>query len=163
MLNEICVAVVAAGLSAGWFESDPYEEERELRVEAAGIETLVVEAGAGSLSVRGVEGLKAIELLATVQVQEGEEEAKETIREHLVLSLKRSGSSAKLVSRFAGERSVNGGIKLEVRVPSGTGLDIDDGSGSIRVHDVTQDLVVLDDGSGSLRFTNIGGDVVRRE
>ncbi|MEM6274917.1 MAG: hypothetical protein AAF735_06720 [Myxococcota bacterium] len=163
MLNGICVAVVAAGLSAGWFESDPYEEERELRVEATGIETLVVEAGAGSLRVRGVEGLKAIELLATVQVQEGEEEAKETIREHLVLSLKRSGSSAKLVSRFAGERSVNGGIKLEVRVPSGTGLDIDDGSGSIRVHDVTQDLVVLDDGSGSLRFTNIGGDVVRRE
>ena len=38
---------------------------------------------------------------------------------------------------------------------------IDDGSGSINVTDVSEDLTIIDDGSGSLRLSDIRGRVTQ--
>jgi len=48
-------------------------------------------------------------------------------------------------------------INIEVKVPQGIAVIIDDGSGSIRVGDVEKDLIIIDDGSGSLTFSDIRG------
>ena len=37
--------------------------------------------------------------------------------------------------------------------------ELNDGSGSILVMDVQQDLIILSDGSGSVRYENIQGSV----
>jgi hypothetical protein len=38
-------------------------------------------------------------------------------------------------------------------------VTIDDGSGSINVSDVENDLIIVDDGSGGLSFSDVRGEV----
>ncbi len=141
--------------------SADYEEIRELTVPAEGVETLRVEAGAGSLSIRG-SSTDAIVVVARISVPGADEaEAAELIDDKMVLSLERSGSRAELKSEFQRGIRLFGdspSISLDVRVPPSTALDVEDGSGSIVVRDVSADIVI-DDGSGSIRLTDVGGTV----
>lgn len=50
-------------------------------------------------------------------------------------------------------------IDIELTVPAGLMLDIDDGSGPINIHDVTGDLRI-DDGSGDIVMDSVDGNVV---
>ena len=56
---------------ADWNDYD-YQEERELAVDAGGLQSLRVDAGAGSLAIRGVDGGDQIEVTATVLVSGAE-------------------------------------------------------------------------------------------
>ena len=51
-----------------------------------------------------------------------------------------------------------GAGSINVRGVRGS-VTIDDGSGSIRVGDVEEDLIITDDGSGSLTYSDIRGTV----
>ncbi len=139
-----------------------YEEVRELTVPAEGIGTLRIEAGAGSLSIRGSSSSDAIIAVAQIQVPGADEdEAREVIADSMVLELERSGSRAELTSMFEDGFRLFGEsprINLDVRVPSSVALDVADGSASITVRDVSGDIA-LDDGSGSIRMTNVGGAI----
>jgi hypothetical protein len=142
--------------------SADYEEVRELTVPAEGIEALQVEAGAGSLSIRGSSSTDAIIVVAQIRVPGADEdEARELIADRMVLSLERKGSRAELRGRF--ERGIrlfgdSPGISLDVRLPPFVALDVEDGSGSIVVEDMSGDIEV-DDGSGAIRMTDVGGTV----
>ena len=144
--------------SAAW---RGYEETRDLSLDAAGIDTVEIEAGAGSLEVLGSADAEAIAVTALIQVPEKEEKARNIIDSDLVLTLEREGERATLKGYFEssgwnwGDRP---SIRLEVVVPSRIGLKIEDGAGSIGVSDVAGDIEIKD-GSGSLQMSNVGGDI----
>ena len=138
-----------------------YEETRDLTLDAAGIDTVEIEAGAGSLEVRGSADAEAISVTALIQVPEKEEKAKEIIESDLVLTLERDGETAVLNGYFESSGWSWGdspSIRLEIEVPDRVGLEIEDGAGSIKIWDVAGDIEI-EDGSGSLQMSNVGGDI----
>ena len=48
---------------------------------------------------------------------------------------------------------------IEVHVPQRMAVIIDDGSGSIKVGGVEEDLIIIEDGGGSLSYSDIRGTV----
>ena len=175
-------SLIASALFLASFASmagDDYVETRELSVAADGIQSLDIRAGAGSLAVVGVAGDDAIEVTARIIVPGADsDEGQEIVAEEARLSLDREGETARLRSRF--ERMFwgfgsDGRIDLEVRVPQGMALVIDDSSGEVDVERVGADVSITDnsgsidvdgvaalkitDGSGSINAANAAGDV----
>ncbi len=156
MRSFIVIAMFVASLAqAGWSE---YEEVRDLDLDASGVSQLSIIAGAGSMDVTGIEGLDKITVKATIVVpDEDEENARKVIEKHMVLFLEKDGDRAELNAEFKQGlmgRDSSGYIALEINVPQGMSVDIDDGSGSIDVIDVVGD-VTIDDGSGSIDVKNV--------
>ena len=139
-----------------------YEEVRNLTLDAGGVNTVEIEAGAGSLDVRGNPGARKISVTALIRVPgKSDERAQKFIESDLVLTLERDGDKAVLIGYFDSslwEWGESPSVRLEVEVPESVGLDIEDGAGSIKIRDVLGEIIV-EDGSGSLQMTNIGGEV----
>ena len=156
MRSFIVMAMFATSLAqASWVN---YEEVRELDVDAAGVSDFFIDAGAGSMTVKGDASVDSITVTATVQVETGnDEKAQKIIAKDLTLSLDRDGDRVVLKSFFdnGGWGDTSGSVKLEVLMPAGIQLRVDDGSGSIVIEDVEAD-VKIDDGSGSLKVYNVG-------
>lgn len=140
-----------------------FEKETTLSLPAEGLSRLVVDAGAGSLKIEGVEGLSSVEVKADIEVRGiRASRMEEFLEEHLRLSLEKSGPTAVLkgyfhfsgISFFAGEASID----LTVRMPRTMDLEVDDGSGAMAVRNIRGE-VVLDDGSGDLTVERIEGDL----
>lgn len=177
MRSLIVIAMFAASFAdAAW---NDYTTVRELKLDADAIEVFEIDAGAGSMEVRGVSGLEKIVVTATVIVAESdEEEAVKLIDKKMRLSLDRAGDRAKLISTFDDGmfgRGSNARIDLKISVPAGTAVEIDDGSGSIELIGTAADVSVddgsgsidaqgvanisIDDGSGSIDIAGVTGDV----
>lgn len=156
MRSFIVMAMFTASLAhAGWSD---YEEVRDLELDASGVSDFFVDAGAGSMTVNGDAGTTSIRVTATIQVDENDEDkAREIIAKRLTLTLDRDGDSVVLKSFFKSGiwGGTDGSVKLEIVMPAGIPLRIDDGSGSIVVEDIGAD-VEIDDGSGSLKVYNVG-------
>lgn len=160
MRNILIMIMFAASLAhAAWSD---YEQARDLALEAAELDSLRIEAGAGSLEVTGVPGSDRIVVTAVITVPDADaDEAAKVMEEGMVLSLERRGNRAELTSYFESRSSWSGdspSIRLEVRVPARMSLDVEDGSGSIEIRDVSGD-VALEDGSGSIRLAGVGGSI----
>jgi DUF4097 and DUF4098 domain-containing protein YvlB len=144
---------------AAWSD---HEEARDLALDAADLDTLRTEAGAGSMKVIGVRDSERIVVSAVITVPDADpDEAAKVMQEEMVLSLERHGDRAELKSYFESRRNWFGdspSIRLEVRVPARMSLDVEDGSGSIEIRDVSGDLV-LDDASGSITMADVGGSI----
>jgi len=156
MRGFIVMAMFSASLAhASWSD---YEEVRNLEVDAGGVSEFFIDAGAGSLTVNGSAGAKLIEVTATIQVNTGDEEkARKAIEKRLTLTLDQKGDRATLKSFFDNGMwgGTDGSVKLEITMPTGIALRVDDGSGSIVIEDVEAD-VKIDDGSGSIKIYNVG-------
>ena len=156
MRGLIVMAMLAVSLAhAG---SHNYSEVRNLEVDASGLSDLFIDAGAGSLTVSGIEDSDEIVVVATIIVDDGDEdEARKMIEKRLRLDLERDGDRAKLRAGFRSGWGWNGSaaIDLDVRMPARLSLLIDDGSGSITVDDIAG-TVRIDDGSGSIELVNSG-------
>ena len=156
MRGLIVMAMFAVSLAhAGSYN---YSEVRNLEVDASGLSDLFIDAGAGSLTVSGVEDSDEIVVVATILVDDGDEDdAKEFIEKRMRLDLERDGDRAKLRAGFHSGWGWDGNaaIDLDVRMPARLSLLIDDGSGSITVHDVAG-TVRIDDGSGPIELVNSG-------
>lgn len=160
MRGLIVMAMFAVSLAQA--DSKNYTEVRDLALETTGLAEFVIDAGAGSLVVTGVDGAAAIAVTATIIIEDkSEEEAQKLIAKRLDLKLERDGDRAVLQSGFdSGWRwDANATIDLDVRMPAGLALQVDDGSGSTTITDVTADVFV-DDGSGSVEITNTGSVTV---
>jgi hypothetical protein len=156
MRSFIVIAMFAASLAqAGWSD---YEDVRNLDIDVDGVSELSIKAGAGSMDVTGVRGLDKISVKATVVVPNTDEEkALKVIDKKMNLSLEQKDGEAQLNAWF--DDGVMGFgtdayIVLDVSVPQGLAVNIDDGSGSIDVIDVAGD-VTIDDGSGSIDVDNV--------
>jgi len=140
---------------AGWTD---YEEVRNLDLDAEGISQLTINAGAGSMDVTGVTGLDKINVKATIVVPgKDEDKAVRVIEKRIRLSLDRNAGEAELDAWFESGLVSFGSspyIVLEISVPEGMALNIDDGSGSIDIVDLAGDIII-DDGSGSIDIRNV--------
>ena len=140
-----------------------YEEVKELSLSAQGIERFEIDCGSGFLKVHGQEGLKEIRVEAEIILEgKSEKSAEEFLEKYLKLSLEKRGSRAVLTSGFESYGSLfsfgNKLINLTVSMPKDMNLDVEDGSGSIIINDITGDVNV-DDGSGSMEIMNIQGNL----
>jgi hypothetical protein len=160
MRNTVFLVVLIGSLP-GVVLAD-FEEVRELRLDTQGIDMLNIDAGAGSLEVVGVSASDEITVTAAINVPGlSDARARDKIESDMVLSLDRDGATATLKSYFDNGVWGFGGspsIALEVRMPEGMHLVVDDGSGSIEISNVRGDISI-DDGSGSLTMTDVGGNV----
>lgn len=156
------ILLTAIGLCCTSTALADYEEVRELNIDFRGIDMLEVDAGAGSLDITGVAGATEILVTATIRIPGADEaEAREKLEEDMVLTLEKDAGTARLVGYFEGGGwSFSGSptISLDVKVPEGLHLVVDDGSGSIEISNVRGDISV-DDGSGSITMSGVGGNV----
>jgi len=156
MRSLIVMAMFTVSLAhAGWTD---YEEVRDLNLDASGISQLTINAGAGSMDVTGVAGLDKITVKATVVVPNKDaDDAARVIEKKMRLSLEEKSGEAELEAWFkSGLMSFGSSpyIVLEVNVPQGMAVNIDDGSGSIDIVDLAGDISI-DDGSGSIDIRNV--------
>ena len=156
--------------SAG-FDSFDYHRQQQLTIDANQLNTLVAETGAGSLVIKGIDGVNLIQLDADIYGYDG-------VEPELILT--REGDRAKLVANFDSFSRVlfNGSspyIDITMTVPASMLLDIEDGSGSIDIKGVHADInikdgsgsialdggrnLVIDDGSGSIVLANVDGNI----
>ena len=162
MVKKLIPAFMVMALAST--ASADYEEIRELALDARGIDTLRIEAGAGSMDIVGVSGGNEITVVATIQISDNDDdEARERIASDMMLSLEKDSDTAELKAWFESGgwnwgRGDSPRISLEVQMPEGLHLDVDDGSGSIEIENVRGDIS-MDDGSGSLSMKDVGGDV----
>lgn len=157
MRSFIVMAMFLASFAnAAWTD---YSEVRDLKLNTKGIDRLEIDAGAGSMEVKGIVGLDSIVVKATVIVPDADEDdAMKVIEKKMKLSLHRANDdSAQLDSWFENGflgKGSSARIDLEINLPAGIAVNIDDGSGSIDVTDVEAD-VSIDDGSGSIDLQNV--------
>jgi hypothetical protein len=138
------------------------QETRDLELPAVGINILRIQCGAGSLILRGVEGIDKIEVSADIMVQGLQPENLESYFENnVLLALKKRGKKAVLLAEFLRSSRVKpleAKIDLLVRVPRNMNLRIDDGSGPVHAGGFSGD-VEIDDGSGIIIIRDITGKV----
>lgn len=156
MRGLLVMAMFTVSLAhAGWTD---YIEVRDLDLEADGISELTIKAGAGSMDITGVAGQDKIIVKATIVVPDKDEDkAIRVIEKRIKLSLQKNAGKAELEAWFeSGLMSFGSSpyIALEVSVPQGLAINIDDGSGSIDIVDLAGDLII-DDGSGSIDIRNV--------
>ncbi|HEX2254948.1 MAG TPA: hypothetical protein VHQ65_16910 [Thermoanaerobaculia bacterium] len=121
---------------------------RQASVAAAGVERLVVEHGAGKLTITGRSG-------TTVEARGTACGASAELLDQVQLRAERSGTTVEVEALYPeGGRT---GLELTLEIPLGLAVEIRDGSGSLAVHRVAS--VGLDDGSGSVEIDTVGGAV----
>ena len=151
MRSLIVMAMFLASFSSA--AAGDYKEVRDLTLDAGRLDTLIIDVGAGSLDVTGVDGLGRVEVKATIIIPDvNDKDGKELIAKDLELSLDRVGDAAKLKSDFDQSfwgTSSNSRVDLEVRAPMSLRVEIDDGSGSMDIANFAAN-VRIDDGSGSI-------------
>jgi hypothetical protein len=137
-------------------QSDSCPNTRELaaRVEMSPGTPLRLKAGAGSLAVRGVDGLREARMRGTVCATSAE-----LAQQASVTTVREAGAVVvETVMPDVQDRFMNNDfvrIDLIVEVPLGTPATVHDGSGSAELGNLG-DLEVHD-GSGDLHIENIGG------
>jgi len=150
------------------------ELEREVAIPFGEATLVRIEAGAGALRVQGLEGAGEVRAIGRVCASSQE------LADELVLALQRQGSEVRLSAHYPDGDAWGGGrrvarIDLEVTVPHGSALDIDDssgeidviGSGALRIDDSSGEIVVraatgsvtIDDSSGEILLDGVAGDV----
>ena len=176
MRSFIVIAMFTASLAhAAW---NGYTEDRTLELDSEGISALEVDAAAGSLIVSGDDGA-TIRVKATINVPgKSDEKAQKVIESDLRLSLEKIRDMARLEAGFDSGSWGWGdspSVDLEVYVPRGLALDIDDSSGKLSVSNIAADVsiddssgsitveqvgsLIVDDGSGSITIVGVDGDV----
>lgn len=128
-----------------------FRDTRELSGPAAG--TLDVKSGAGPVEIVGEPELGEIRVSAILCASD---------QERLdALSVSLTGGRLETGYPKGGWSLFGSGgyaaISLLVRVPSDTGIELEDGSGSVSVSGVGR--LVVDDGSGRLQISGVQGDV----
>lgn len=157
MRSLVVMVMLAASLASA--EYNGYTESRDLRLPADGISVFDLDTGAGSLTIKGDTGADEIVVKAVIRINTDDvEKAQELIADDMQLTLTqkkgRATLNAEFNSKFWGGHT-EGMIDLEVHIPSGIELKIDDGSGSLDVSGVAADLRI-DDGSGSISVSSVG-------
>ena len=140
-----------------------FEKTERMSLSADGIDKLVVDCGSGFLYVTGEDSLSSIEVEAEIIVKgKSEKDIEDYVEKNIKLDLKKQGSKAVLVSMFKNQfPNINFRtrvINLTVRVPKDMDVDVDDGSGEVKIAQIDGNIQI-DDGSGEITISGIQGDV----
>jgi len=140
-----------------------FEKTERMSLSADGIDKLVVDCGSGFLYVTGEDSLRGIEVEAEIIVKgKSEKDIENYVKNFVKLELKKQGSKAVLISMFKNQfPNINFRtrvINLTVRVPKDMDVDVDDGSGEVKIAQIDGNIQI-DDGSGEITVRDIRGDV----
>ena len=168
----ILTAAMASFLPQGMSAQRQCEFRDDVELRGTAEADLQVEAGAGRLVVSGSEGTDVIRVSATLCASDRERlEALEVVLD-----------GDRIRTDYPNQRWGWGNnyarIDLEIEVPAGTNIDVEDSSGSLTIYGVGDielkdgsgnihienvGSVLLEDGSGSLRILDASGDVEVRD
>ena len=149
--------------STALFAKD-FDFNRKLVLSADGLKKFSVDCGAGFLVV---EGSAAKEIKVDVEIVidgVNKSKAQKIAKESLNLSLEKNGSRGVLVCKFDNLSWTNAlsGINIlanvTVNMPASLFLDVEDGSGSMEIRGIKND-VQIHDGSGSIIVDQIKGNL----
>lgn len=145
-------AMLAATTPALLLAQDDCEFTETIELDGPAVATLRVDAGSGTLSIRGVEGTNEFRLAAKLCASD------ERRLEGLGVTLSGDRLDTTYPSGRGGIFSWGGSryarIDLAVEVPADTNLRVDDGSGNIFVSDVGS--LTLEDGAGNIVISDVG-------
>ena len=145
-------AALLAATPATLFAQDDCKFMETIELTEPAASTLRVDAGAGTLTVRGVEGNEEFRLAAKLCASD------ERRLEELDVTLRGDRLDTTYPSTRSGIFSWRGNryarINLALEVPLGTNLRIDDSSGLIHISDAGD--VTLEDGSGNILIWDVG-------
>lgn len=148
------IAIIAGMLAlAACTTSQPtLQETRNLELDVPAGSRFVIDAGSGSLELRGEAGRSMIEVEAEIWQVEANDD--------YTLTLETDGDGVvRMVSRHgSGIGAGADRIDLSIVVPESLEVRVDDGSGSVRVSDLIGN-VEIEDGSGSIAVARVGGDL----
>jgi len=171
-VSLLIVSGAFLGLPLASTASDcPHSEPRDATLDAAGATALHVEAKAGYLEIRGTSGLSEVRVQGKACAPD-----KDVLGE-IELRTDRRGDTLYIeVETPDGDWRRNSPyLDLEIEVPEGLFLDVEDGSGWVKIEGVrglelkdgSGDIVVrdieegieIDDGSGELEVSAVGGKI----
>lgn len=161
MKTLTCVALAASLLSPLAMADDcRYSRDINFDVAVQGLERLSIDVGAGELSVTGASQPDMIMVRAMACADS------QRRLDDLDLTQDRRGDRLDIASETGdiGWGSVNlfgvsyAYIDVNIAMPPGLVIDIDDGSGDITVRDVSGDFSV-DDGAGGIEITRVTGNL----
>ena len=130
-----------------------HEAPREASIAVDGATKIRVIAGAGSLDIVGKSGMSSVEAHGTACA------AKESQLDGIQLIAERRGDTLWIESVFEEGlmNSGNRGLSFTVELPDSLPLDVKDGSGSLKITDVSS--LQLVDGSGEATIRGVHGDL----
>jgi DUF4097 and DUF4098 domain-containing protein YvlB len=138
--------------------------EKELNIDVSNSSNIFIDIGAGSLKLRGA-NVDEISVTAKIYSKEYSslEKLKTVFNDKMELSLVHKNSTVILKSLNKKNQfsfsNPNISVDLDVLIPKGLKVEIDDGSGSMTIADINNSLEI-DDGSGSITIKNIVGNVL---
>ena len=156
-MNQTLLAIACsfALIASAQARNCDYQKSLDINLDASSAIKLAIDAGAGTLSVLGVEGLDEVQVKARACA------SSENILDDISLIHGNQGNSITLrtetpdLNSWTGNRYAS--IDLQIEMPAAMAVEIDDGSGSVEIEGVA--AVKIDDGSGSLEIHHISGDV----
>ena len=153
-LISFALTLFAATASAGWFDDCSYTALRSASIPVAGATHVVIIGRAGGLRVTGARGLGEVRAHGTACSSSRRDLA------GITLSATRSGSEIRIEAHV--DNSGFGwfgrnALDFDVDVPNNLPLRIDDTSGELIVEGVG--AADIKDGSGALRVRNVSGDL----
>lgn len=137
--------------------------ERSLDMSTDRLSAVEFDLGAGSLNIIGTTG-NQIKVSATIESDDFREmdDLVEAFEDKMLFEMQRESEyaviSAKKKDGLNWGWSKNIAIHLEVEVPRGMDLVIDDGSGSINIENI-DGAIKIDDSSGSISLRDIGNNL----
>ncbi len=145
-------AALLAATPAALFAQNDCEFMETIELSEPAVGTLRVDAGAGSLSVRGVEGTNEFRLAAKLCASD------QRRLDGLAVTLRGDRLNTTYPSNrggfFSWGRNRYARIDVALEVPMDTNLRVDDGSGIIHINDTGD--VTLEDGSGNILIRDVG-------
>ena len=137
------------------------QETAQIDLSSQGIDKLVINCGPGLLELTGVGGLDKISITAEIEVEDiNKEELQRFIKDHVRLNLEKQNNKALLRSEVTNYslHKIESRINLKVEIPMELDVKITDGSGPIRVQNLTGNLII-DDDTGKIQIENLVGEV----
>ena len=156
-IAAVAALVTVPVLADGLFDDDDckYTSKRHAATPAAGITKVVIHGESGSLDVTGTPGATQIVANGTACTSE------EDFLPRMTLTLRKSGSELHIDANIPEKTLVFGffsaRLDFAVTMPAGLPVEIDDGSGSLKVANTGS--TSIEDGSGSIDVRNVRGSL----
>lgn len=162
-MNKLAIIGVISLVSISAISGKNLTFDRSLEMSADRLSAVEFDLGAGSIGIVGTTG-NQIKINATIESDDYRniEDLQEAFEDKMHFSIERQSEYAMVYAKskdhISWGRSKTILIHLEVEVPRGMDLVIDDGSGPINIENIDGELKI-DDGSGPIALRDIGNDV----
>lgn len=162
-MKKLALICAISLVSLAAISANKLKFNRSLEMSTDRLSAVEFDVGAGSLDIVGTSG-NEIKVKATIESEDYRDmdDLLAAFDKRMLFSIERQSEyaviSAKNKDSIKWGKSKNIMIHLEVELPRGMDLVIDDGSGSISVENMDGEIKI-DDGSGSITLRNISNDI----